>query len=269
MSYSHKLETFFAVPYDSEFEKFNWRVVNPNIYIYLYINYSIVFFLFCWKWRHRRSNQRRRELRLERRRKPKSLVPLVELIAGRGVSADFPGSRRRNLARFRQRGDRFVNKVRGSDFPEISLDDLAIEFFPSKDPLDERESERGRSSSRSSEISRSTTATMSSQRRGRSVSRQSSRVGDGNTAFSNGSGGVRVGSDANSRRRRSVSVVRCQISDSESHSSALTDDEGRDAHSSKKIIEKTIRAVYAQNRVEHPIGDDVNSGLYEAMRKRT
>uniref|UniRef100_A0A5B7AE29 Uncharacterized protein n=1 Tax=Davidia involucrata TaxID=16924 RepID=A0A5B7AE29_DAVIN len=218
---------------------------------------------------------------------------------------------------------RFVNTNRGSGFPEISLDDLAIEFFPLKDSVADRESDRGRLSRRSSEISPPTTATMSSQRRGRSVSRQSSRVGDGKSTFSSGSGGGKLGSDANSRRRRSVSVVRCQISDSESEmdhsrnssshantksfnsgishmpslekptafshrrlgrslsqkdlsklhdgyssqSSALTDDEGRDARSSKNMIEKTIRAVYAQKKAEHPTGDDVNSGLYEAMRK--
>ncbi|CAL5402311.1 unnamed protein product [Camellia sinensis] len=48
---------------------------------------------------------------------------------------------------------------------------------------------------------------------------------------------------------------------------ALSDDEARDGHSSKNMIEKTIRAVYMQEKAEHPSGDDVNSGLYEAMRK--
>ncbi|PSR96755.1 Sister chromatid cohesion protein PDS5 B like [Actinidia chinensis var. chinensis] len=33
------------------------------------------------------------------------------------------------------------------------------------------------------------------------------------------------------------------------------------------MAEKTIRAVYAQKKVEHPTGDDVNNVLYEAMRK--
>ncbi|KAJ6970697.1 hypothetical protein NC653_035086, partial [Populus alba x Populus x berolinensis] len=134
----------------------------------------------------------------------------------------------------------------------------------------------------------------------------------------------KVNSDgSNSRRRRSVSVVRYQIGDSESdlehsqnsrnhansrcqsnvdsqvplsnkplasnhrpglrrslsqkdlkyhdgyssHSSSLTDDEGRDSCSNKNGFERTIRTVYAQKKAEHPTGGDMNSGLYEAMRK--
>ena len=81
----------------------------------------------------------------------------------------------------------------------------------------------------------------------------------------------------------------------QSRSSALTDDEARYDCSSKNMVEKTIRAVYAQKKVgwfieklclsysmnnflvlflllgafqaDHPSGDDGNSGLYEAMRK--
>jgi len=107
----------------------------------------------------------------------------------------------------------FVNTVRGSGFPEISLDDLAIEFFHSGD--------RGRSGSRSSEAGPAggpdaSSSSSSSLRRGRSVSRQSSKAsGDGRGSVCNSSGGGRVISESNSRRRRSVSVVRCQISDSE------------------------------------------------------
>ncbi|CAK9172564.1 unnamed protein product [Ilex paraguariensis] len=52
-----------------------------------------------------------------------------------------------------------------------------------------------------------------------------------------------------------------------SHSAALTDDDPRDACSGKNATEKTIRAVYAQKKAQHPTGDDLNSGLYEAMRK--
>ncbi|XVF08749.1 hypothetical protein REPUB_Repub07fG0029800 [Reevesia pubescens] len=213
----------------------------------------------------------------------------------------------------RSRG-RFVNTVRGSGFPEISLDDLAIELFDS--------SLRGRSASWNADVSprkdegrKGGGEESVSQRRGRSVSRGS---------FENSGGGGRLTSDtANSRRRRSVSVVRYQISDSESdldhsqnssnrssmrssiggnnqissthkptasnnrqglrrslsqkdlkyrdgyscHSSALTDDEGRDALSNKNGMERTIRAVYAQKKGEHPTGDDVNGGLYAGMRK--
>ncbi|GMY15055.1 NKAP family protein CG6066 [Fagus crenata] len=213
---------------------------------------------------------------------------------------------------------KFVNKTRGSGFPEISLDDLAIEFFDSS-------GDRGRSSGprKSDAVSGASSA---SQRRGRSVSRQNSRVasgGDGRGSVCNNSGGGKVVSESNPRRRRSVSVVRYQISDSESdldhsqnsstinraklksfgsgsnqmplshrpavsnqrqvlrrsfsqkdlkshdgyssQSSVLTDDEGRDGHSSRSGIEKTIRAVYSQ-KAEHPSEDDVNGGLYAVMR---
>ncbi|XWS51368.1 hypothetical protein CRYUN_Cryun12cG0170900 [Craigia yunnanensis] len=219
----------------------------------------------------------------------------------------------------RSRG-RFVNTVRGSGFPEITLDDLAIELFDS--------SIRGRSVSRNDDVSFRNGeggkgggggGESVTQRRGRSVSRQGSKG-----SFVNSGAGGRLTSDtANSRRRKSVSVVRHQISDSESdidhsqnssnrasmrssiggnnqissthkpttsnhrqgmrrslsqkdlkyhdgyssRSSALTDDEERDALSNKNGKERTIQAVYAQKKGEHPIGDDVNGGLYAAMRK--
>ncbi|KAI3684444.1 hypothetical protein L6452_33668 [Arctium lappa] len=244
---------------------------------------------------------------------------------------------------------KFVNTVRGSGFPEISLDDLAIEFFSGKENSSEVEDESGSSRNSGpvrvikSEISPVTTsssqrrsrsvsrhhngvnsgvfegasATASSQRRGRSVSRRT----DG--ASANAGGTARVVPNADLRRRRSVSVARYQVSDSESdidhsrssanqpksrninngnsrvasfqrptasshrrlsrsmsqtpqlrshdgyssQSSALTDDDSRDARYGKKDIEKTIRAVYAQKKIDHPTGDDVNHGLYEAMRK--
>ncbi|XP_021638631.2 uncharacterized protein LOC110634050 isoform X2 [Hevea brasiliensis] len=192
---------------------------------------------------------------------------------------------------------RFVNTVRGSGFPDITLDDLAVQFFGSSD--------RGRSSSRIDDVSSGDKVSVS-QRRGRSVSRHGSRVGEGKASAGNSHVGGRVSSDNNnSRRRRSVSVVRCQISDSESdldhsqnskshatlkslsggsrqvplsnktatsnhrqglgsslsqkdlkyqdgyssHSSVLTDDEGRDSHPNLNGIERTIRAVYAQKKV--------------------
>ncbi|KDP30961.1 hypothetical protein JCGZ_11337 [Jatropha curcas] len=211
---------------------------------------------------------------------------------------------------------RFVNTVRGSGFPDITLDDLAVKFFDSTD--------RGRSGSRTDDVAPGDRMSVS-QRRGRSVSRHSSRVGEGKASGGNSYGGGRVNSENNSRRRRSVSVVRYQISDSESdldhsqtsancatlksfngrnsqvplsnktgasnqrqglrrslsqkdlknqdgyssHSSILTDDEGRDAHPDVHRTEKTIRAVYAQKKAEHPTADDIdmNSGLYAAMRK--
>ncbi|XP_061359797.1 uncharacterized protein LOC133303844 isoform X2 [Gastrolobium bilobum] len=195
---------------------------------------------------------------------------------------------------------RFVNTVRGSGFPEISLDDLAIEFFESAN--------RGRVVSGNSESEASPAGGTASQRRGRSVSRKSSGVGDDRKS-SIGGGGVRPVSDANSRRRRSVSVVRYQISDSEnsrsrsnlkntdignklmhkpvasdqrpvlrkslsqkdlrsydgysSQSSVLTDDEGAGAHFNKSGIEKS-RAIHAQKKVALT---DMNNGLHKAIRR--
>ncbi|KAF5476610.1 hypothetical protein F2P56_003343 [Juglans regia] len=212
---------------------------------------------------------------------------------------------------------KFVNTVRGSGFPEITLDDLAIEFFGSGD--------RGRSGSRCSEsVPASQSLASSSQRRGRSVSRQSSRAGaDGRGNVCNNSGGGKVAAESNSRRRRSVSVVPCRISDYESdidhsqsssncanqksfgsgnnqmplsnrpvvsnqrqvlrrsfsqkdlkshdgyssQSSVLTDDEGKDAHSSRRGIEKRTRAASTQKKAERPAADDVDSKLYAAMRE--
>ncbi|KAI4374607.1 hypothetical protein MLD38_012586 [Melastoma candidum] len=202
---------------------------------------------------------------------------------------------------------RFVSTVRGSCFPEITLDGLAIDFFGSAP-------DRGRShSGRRSDVSPSSSAVNNS-RRGRSVSRKSS-------AGSYNSGGGSTSSEI-ARRRRSVSVVRCPISDSESdvdnlhksacrassvvssrassqkpvsrkpkiskeaqslrrstsqkdfkpyddyssHSSALTDEEVKDVESGKGAMERTIRAVYAQ-KAEHPMGEDMNAGLYQAMRE--
>ncbi|KAK1436731.1 hypothetical protein QVD17_02513 [Tagetes erecta] len=234
---------------------------------------------------------------------------------------------------------KFVNTVRGSVFPEISLDDLAIEFFHNSSELDDESV-----SSRSSRIVEKTEISpASSQRRSRSVSRHNgansavsgsdnvtvrrgrsvSRRNDGNGSGSNAGGMIRVVPNADSRRRRSVSVARHQISDTESdidisrstasqpksrsmnngnsrvasfqrptasshrrltrsmsqapqlrshdgyssQSSALTDDDFRDTRYGRNEIEKTIRAVYAQKKIDHPTGDDANLRLSEAMKK--
>ncbi|KAK1310271.1 hypothetical protein QJS10_CPA08g01918 [Acorus calamus] len=77
---------------------------------------------------------------------------------------------------------------------------------------------------------------------------------------------MKSASESNARRRRSLSVARYRGSDSESYSSALTEDEGWSSHANKYGIEKTIRAVYAQNKIDHPIGDEEETGFYEAMR---
>lgn len=136
---------------------------------------------------------------------------------------------------------RFVNTVRGSGFPEISLDDLAIEIFLKDSVERDSESDRRRCTRRNSICSDSTVGDVvtSSQRRGRSVSRQKSRVSLGQSTPSESSGRVRSVSrqksrvshgqgtafdcsgggrtvkDTKSERRRSVSVVRYQISDFE------------------------------------------------------
>ncbi|KAK6153944.1 hypothetical protein DH2020_013583 [Rehmannia glutinosa] len=118
---------------------------------------------------------------------------------------------------------KFVNTTRGSTtpFPEISLDDLALEFFSSSSKNEnesdgvvvERKGREGRSASRHGEIGRWASDTASSRRRGRSVSKTRGNV----VSSSSASGGKNViSSDAGSRRRRSLSVARYQISDSES-----------------------------------------------------
>ncbi|KAB2067933.1 hypothetical protein ES319_A09G261900v1 [Gossypium barbadense] len=242
-------------------------------------------------------------------RRARSLSRFSRRIPGVGDDDDEPTPAPRSRGRF-------VNTVRGSGFPEISLDDLAVELFDS--------SLRGRSVSRMDDVTpcngKGGGGESVAQRRGRSVSRQGSR----GSVVNNGAGGRLTSDTAISRRRRSASVVRYQISDSESdldqlqnpsnrasmkssiggnnqlssthkptasnnrqglrrslsqkdlkyhdgyssHSSAVTDDEGRDAAlSNKNGAERTIRAVYAQKKGDHPIEDDVNGGLYAAMRK--
>ncbi|KAL0429583.1 UNVERIFIED_CONTAM: hypothetical protein Sradi_0584300 [Sesamum radiatum] len=117
---------------------------------------------------------------------------------------------------------KFVNTTRGSKmpFPEISLDDLALEFFSSSSKNDnesdggvvEGNGREGRSVSRRSEIGRWASDTASSRRRGRSVSRPRGNVVSSKSASAKNV----ISRDAGSRRRRSLSVARYQISDSES-----------------------------------------------------
>lgn len=200
-----------------------WSSTHANIYLYMWM-YILLVLLGCWFWIHMATSA----FKSTTKRTP---------IGASSSSAEDSGSsnqssahrRSRSLSRFSHRipvpgsddfddgvpapRGKFVNTVRGSGFPEISLDDLAIEFFHSGD--------RGRSGSRSSEAGPASgpgasSSSSSSLRRGRSVSRQSSKAGvDGRSSVCNSSGGGRVVSESNSRRRRSVSVVRCQISDSE------------------------------------------------------
>ena len=92
---------------------------------------------------------------------------------------------------------KFVNKTRGSEFPEINLDDLADDFFGTKGFEVEEDEIRsglvrfGRSSRRSDD-ERLRMETESSRRRGRSVSKKGSL---GNC-------------DGSRKQRRSVSVAR-------------------------------------------------------------
>ncbi|XP_072979941.1 uncharacterized protein [Typha angustifolia] len=147
---------------------------------------------------------------------------------------------------------RFAKKGSGAAFPEISLDDLADEFF--------------RSMEEATDVS-STVEVGSIRRRGRSVSRHHLRVvGEGQDA-SESNGGRKGVLDGRCRSQRSVSVARRQvISDSESHSSALTDDDDRDSHSSRHRPEQTIQAVYTQKKTGRIPGNE-GTALYEAMRK--
>ncbi|KAH7684261.1 hypothetical protein IHE45_05G231400 [Dioscorea alata] len=107
---------------------------------------------------------------------------------------------------------KFVNKARGSGFPEISLDDLADEYFKSKFE-DEITPPDRRSSRRMSEISPRMENGEINRQRGRSVSRR----GVDGKGFANGK--KEEGFLENSvprRRQRSLSVARHRCSDSES-----------------------------------------------------
>ncbi|KAF7838201.1 uncharacterized protein G2W53_006683 [Senna tora] len=157
-----------------------------------------------------------------------------------------------DLDEFPARKGRFVNTVRGSGFPEISLDDLAIEFFESAN--------RGRQASRHSEPS-PVSGAAASQRRGRSVSRKSAGVGnDGRGGVGNsGGGGGRVVPDANSRRRRSLSVVRYQISDSES-----------DLEHSQNVKNRVnVKSNGTGNKLMHkPVASDQRPGLRRSVSQK-
>lgn len=117
-----------------------------------------------------------------------------------------PHRRSRSLSQAPAPRGKFVNTIRGSGFPEISLDDLAVDIFLQDLDNDEVEDDTRhtrRVDCRSSGIS----AVSERERRGRSVCRQSGRGNDGK------SGVHEVLNEANSRRRRSVSVARDSLSD--------------------------------------------------------
>ncbi|CAL9126586.1 unnamed protein product [Musa textilis] len=100
---------------------------------------------------------------------------------------------------------RFVNKLRGAGLPEISLDDIADEFFRARAESDEDSEPSAARSRPLSSVASYRMETESSRRRGRSVSRPPDR----HAAPTKGV------SDSVLRRRRSVSVARHRYSNSE------------------------------------------------------
>ncbi|RRT71875.1 hypothetical protein B296_00018439 [Ensete ventricosum] len=153
---------------------------------------------------------------------------------------------------------RFVNKLRGAGFPEISLDDIADEFFRARAESDEDSEPSAARSGPLSSVSSYRMETESSRRRGRSVSRPPDRQAAPTKGVP----------DSVLRRRRSVSVARHRCSNPEvpalpvfqstltkvaifsSHSSSLTDDEARDFCSRRCGVEKTNQAVYTLEKVD-------------------
>ncbi|XP_068643323.1 uncharacterized protein [Aristolochia californica] len=201
---------------------------------------------------------------------------------------------------------RFVNTLRGSGFPEINLDDLADEFFAAKEDgergrLGRRVSSAGLNGDatvrRSRSVSRShgkgnpanilankgVSDTYSRRRRSVSVARYQQSDSESDRDRSRDSSNhekIKILGSGNCQRstmgnqtipkcalRRSLSQINLLPSHDgySSYSSALTDDEAPDAFQ-KNGYEKTIRAVYAQ-KSEHPCGEAVGTGLFEAMRK--
>ncbi|KAL8111605.1 hypothetical protein AgCh_019358 [Apium graveolens] len=131
-------------------------------------------------------------------------------IGAKSSSADLSSSsvklhrRSRSLSQAPAPRGKFVNTIRGSGVPEISVDDLAVDIFLQDLENDEVEGDTRREDRRRERISVGSDRDV---RRGRSVCRQSGRGGEGK-------GGVyEVSSEANLRRRRSVSVARSNLSD--------------------------------------------------------
>nr|CAB3468380.1 unnamed protein product [Digitaria exilis] len=178
---------------------------------------------------------------------------------------------------------RFVNKVRGGLPPEISLDDLADEFFRARaesegDDDDEVVVARGRSrfpapaergggggggSGRRSSTARYARETESSRLRGRSVSRPPAERRGVVPNAANGGPAARRQRYASVDRH--TSMDRHRWCDSDSHSS-LTDDDSRSSHSFHIRNQKAACAVYDLNK-GHPNGDEAGNVLYDVMRK--
>lgn len=128
------------------------------------------------------------------------------------------------------RKGKFVNTVRGSGFPEISLDDLAVEFFDSfSGESGVSSGERGRSGSRKSSEGEVT----HSQRRGRSVSR----------VCPVGNGGLRrLDADTeSSRRRRSLSRQPSERGNTGNGGGSLRGDPGSNNSSRRRSVSRQPR----------------------------
>ncbi|EPS65301.1 hypothetical protein M569_09485, partial [Genlisea aurea] len=162
----------------------------------------------------------------------------------------------------------FVNTTRGSPmtpFPDISLDDLALEFFSSSSRNDNESEDLVERKGRREEVARWASDTASSsRRRGRSVS-----VSRGDVSAPSVSWSKNVpSSDAVSRRRRSLSVARYQISDTESevgHSHRLSSRaHGKAVMGSKIQVPGMLnpnslsnrRTGRSRNRIQHSLPHD-------------
>ncbi|CAA6672377.1 unnamed protein product [Spirodela intermedia] len=185
---------------------------------------------------------------------------------------------------------KFVNTARGSGFPEISLDDLADEFFAALEFEDEVKRGRGRgrvglaggSLMLASSWTRSRRRGGGGQFRGRAVWRAMWAASGSESDFSCNSSSQnklrtsqkrncesftshKPSTDNTLRRARSQRDLR-YLQDSHSrYSSALTDDESHNVHTNTSGAEKTIGTVFDHKK--HPLGDGENDGLYEVMRK--
>ncbi|XP_020583330.1 uncharacterized protein LOC110026651 isoform X1 [Phalaenopsis equestris] len=145
---------------------------------------------------------------------------------------------------------RFVNKLRGSEF-DISLDDLADEFFQAV--AQECEEDAAPAAGRSSRRvigERLMADTESSRRRGRSVSRHRA-----DSAASKGKGFS--GNNGNSRPRRSASVSRSRVSELE------VDKTGKFRPLSKKGVNSTggglqKPSLHKQTSEDHALGTSMS-----------
>ncbi|PKU84983.1 uncharacterized protein LOC110100472 isoform X2 [Dendrobium catenatum] len=140
------------------------------------------------------------------------------------------------------------NNSSGFVFPEISLDDLAHEFFLGRyKDVDIIKGDAHR-------------------RRGRSVSRcaEPQAAGESNTFSENGRKN-RGTSCSRLRRQRSLSMARQRFTDSEDFSSTFADVEVRNAPPRRKVSEKINGAVSASGKTKIFKSNGHRSGLREAM----